>query len=357
MKRQHLVLGAVLVAALGSGAWSLLAPPPATSDPAQVPADDVSVLVSTAPVQQKILPLVMNVFGEVATGTPEALSFAQAGQLVRVAVVAGQQLRRGELIAILSSDPAARSTYAQAVNALTFAQGELRRIQALLALQLATQSQVDGATKQLQDAQAGLAAQVKLGGAHASATLEAPFDCIVTALAAGQGERVQAGATVVQLGRSDRIRVILAIEPSQASLVKPGMPVALMSLQQTPATFTGTIGEVQNLIDPKTQMISAIVALPAARGGQLLSGMRVQGAIELGKRQAWEVPRQAVLTDDKGAYLFQVAYQHARRVDVSKVMETGQMVGVDGKIDGNLPTVVLGNYELRDGMRVREASR
>lgn len=357
MKRQALIIGAVLMAALGTGAWSLLARPTVKTDPPQAPADEISALVQTAPVQQKNLPLVMQVFGEVASGKPEALSFPQAGQLLRLAVGAGQPVRRGELLAVLSSDPAAQSAYAQAANALTFAQGELRRVEQLLALQLATQSQVDGARKQLHDAQAGLAAQSTLGGAHASATLQAPFDGIVIALPVAQGERLPAGATVMQLGRSDQLRVMLAIEPNQASLVKRGMPVALTPLQLAPATLTGTIAEVRSLIDPKTQMVSAIVTLPAARGGQLLGGMRLQAAIELGQRQAWAVPRQAVLSDDKGAYLFQVAHQHARRVEVRTLMEAGQMVGVEGPVDGALPTVVLGNYELSDGMRVREAGR
>ena len=356
MKQQQYVIGVVLVAALGTGAWWLFGRHAASPDPAPA-ADDVSVLVKTAPVQQQVLPLTMNVFGEVSTGKPEALSFPQAGQLARLAVIVGQQVRRGDLIALMNSDPAAQSAYAQAVSALAFAQAELRRNQQLLALQLATESQVDSARRQLQDAQAALAAQSKLGGAHASAKLEAPFDGVVTALPVGQGDRVPAGATVAQLGRTSTIRAILSIEPAQGGLVKPGMPVAITPIQNNPAVVQGTIGEVQTLVDPKTQMMSAIVTLPAMRGAVLPSGMRVQAAIELGKREAWAVPRQAVLDDDKGSYLFQVANKHARRVEVSKLAEMGQTYGVDGKIDGKFPAVVLGNYELRDGMSVREDAR
>jgi len=37
--------------------------------------------------------------------------------------------------------------------------------------------------------------------------------------------------------------------------------------------------------------------------------------------------------------------------------EHGASYGVDGKLDPQLPVVVLGNYELQDGMPVREGAR
>jgi hypothetical protein len=83
----------------------------------------------------------------------------------------------------------------------------------------------------------------------------------------------------------------------------------------------------------------------------------VEAAIRLGRIDAWSVPRQAVLSDEQGSYLFQVADGHARRVAVAVRGEDGATYGVDGKLDPNLPVVVLGNYELRDGMRVRGEAR
>lgn len=358
MKQQYLVAGVVTVAAaLAAGAWWHFGHAAGKADSSEPAADDTSVLVQTQPVRQQALPLTLDVFGEVATGKPEALSFPQAGQVVRLAVVLGQKVRRGDLVATLNSDPAAVSSYAQAANAVGFARRELQRNQELFGLQLATQSQVDTARKQLEDAQAALAAQSKLGGAHASAQLSAPFDGIVTALPVGQGDRVAAGATVVQLGRADKLRVLLSIEPAQSAQVKAGMPVAVTPVQDGARTIDATIGEVVDLIDPKSQMVTAIAGLPPAGQARLVSGMRVQAAIRLGQRQAWAVPRQAVLSDDKGAYLFQVASNKARRVDVARLAEAGQLYGVAGKIDAGLPVVVLGNYELHDGMTVREGAR
>ncbi|HEV7817344.1 MAG TPA: HlyD family efflux transporter periplasmic adaptor subunit, partial [Janthinobacterium sp.] len=203
------------------------------------------------------------------------------------------------------------------------------------------------------------------GGASASPQLLAPFDGVVAAAPAAQGDRLAAGAAVVQLGRSDPLRVLLAIEPSSSGALRTGMPVTLSAVQGgTPGNaragagaISASIAELQNVVDPKTQMAGAVLLLPAARQAGLLPGMRVYATIELGRREAWAVPRQAVLSDDKGAYLFQVAKDTAHRIDVNKLVDTGAQFGVEGPLDAALPVVVLGNYELKDGMAVRGGGR
>lgn len=355
--RQGYVVAGAIVAAVALGAWWYAGHGHDKADAEAAEAKDVSVLVQTKPVQQETLPLTMQVFGEIGPGRPQALSFPQAGQLVRLPLVLGQKVHRGDVLAVIASDPAAVSSYAQAASAATFAQRELQRNLQLRGLQLATESQVDAARKQLADADAALAAQARLGGAQASAQLEAPFDGIVTALPAAQGDRVAAGATVVQLGRTDRLRVLLAIEPAKSAQVKAGMQAAITPVQDGASALKATIGEVQDLVDPKTQMVTAIVDLPAGAQAGLVSGTRVEATIRTGQRQAWAVPRQAVLTDDKGAYLFQVAQHRAQRINVTKVAESGAVYGVDGHVNPALPVVVLGNYELADGVQVREGAQ
>ena len=54
------------------------------------------------------------------------------------------------------------------------------------------------------------------------------------------------------------------------------------------------------------------------------------------------------------AVIFQVAAGKARRVKVTTAGESQGMVAISGTIDPQLPVVVVGNYELTDGMLVRE---
>jgi multidrug efflux pump subunit AcrA (membrane-fusion protein) len=135
------------------------------------------------------------------------------------------------------------------------------------------------------------------------------------------------------------------------------MPVMLSTAQDGAKPAPVRLTSVEKLVDPKSQMATAIAELPPALAGQFLVGMRIVATIELDKRSGWVVPRQAVLNDDNGSYLYQVAAGHARRVPVAKQAESGDQVGVDGKLDPALPVVSVGNYELEDGMAVRGAPR
>ena len=86
----------------------------------------------------------------------------------------------------------------------------------------------------------------------------------ITALVAAQGDRLAAGATVVQVGETNTLRIALGIEPAQRRMVHTGMKVILSTVDDAGTTINAKINEVQNVVDPKTQLVSAIVLLPAS---------------------------------------------------------------------------------------------
>jgi membrane fusion protein, multidrug efflux system len=347
MMRAHTLVTFLLTAA-GGGAWiGCHGAPPAPAAPAP------TALVKTQPLQQRSLTDSLTAFGEVTTGQVVAISFPRAGQVSRLLVVPGQRVKPGTPLATLASDPTAKLAYAQAVSALDFARGELRRNEELFALQLATQSQVDAAHKALQDAEANLAAQRQLGGDIGLATVKAPFNGVVIAVAVAQGDRIQPGAAILQLGHTDVLRVRLGIEPDDFHLVHVGLPLTLSPVDDLSGSASASIAESQGLVNPKTQMIDAVAEVPATRASFLVPGMHVRAVVNVGQHLSWAVPRAAVLTDPKGAYIFQVSGGKAHRVNVTSGGESQGMVAISGGIDPHLPVVVLGNYELQDGMQVR----
>jgi membrane fusion protein (multidrug efflux system) len=350
------LLGLIVLAGVG---WWLYQRHVASSQAASGSAatQEVSALVKTEAIQMRPVTDTLIVYGDVMTGKVESISFPRAGQVSRLLVVQGQRVKQGAALANLMTDPGTQVTYNQAVNAVNFARGELKRNEELFSLQLATQSQLDNARRAFQDAQASLAAQIKLGGDLVSATVAAPFDGVVTALVVGQGDRIQSGATILQLGHTESQRVQLGIEPGESRLVKVGMPVVLAPVQNLQQTISAPITQMQDLIDPKTQLLNAMVVLPVQSANLLVPGMRVRGAIQIGEHKAWTVPRQAVLTDAQGAYIFQVSRGQAHRVNVTKGQESQGVVAISGTMDTKLPVVVLGNYVLQDGMKVREGAQ
>lgn len=356
MKRPLACTIAATCALLLAAGW---APPRIARAQAGEATAAVSALIKTAPLQRQDLPRILEALGEVSTGSVESVNFPNAGQIEKLLVTPGQPVKRGAPLVVLGADPAARLVYAQAGSAVQFAQAELKRNEDLFALQLATTAQVDAARRSLRDAEAGLAAQRGLGGDSARATIRAPFDGVITTLAVAQGDRVQPGASILQLGRADTLRVKLGIEPDERALLRTGMPVTVHGLQDADPQAHGTVTLVQDIVDPKSRLVSVVVTVPRAAAAEwLIPGMHVRARIELGKVHAWVVPRNAVLNDTDGTYLYQVADGKARRVSVRQTLQAGKRVAVEGSaLDARQPVVVLGNYVLQDGMPVREEEK
>lgn len=348
-----LIFAAVAILAAG---WHFSMAPasPAADDSEAEEAWAPTALVKTAAVRRERLAAEATVFGEVVLGQPHSVGFAQAGQIASLQVVPGQRVRRGEVLASLVNDPNSQAAYAQAASALGVAQREFKRVQALFDLQLATQGQVDAAGKQLQDAESLLQAQSRLGGGAGVAQLQAPFDAWVMAVQASSGDRLAAGSSVLQLGRCDDLWARLSIDPALANRLRLGMPVRVHAVQDRERQIVGSLDTLQELIDPATRLFSARVQLPTGAQANLLPGLQVQARIVLDEQESWVVPRQAVLADAAGSYLYQVAGNQARRVPVSVRAEQDDILGVEGSLEAALPVVVLGNYELQDGMAVRE---
>jgi RND family efflux transporter MFP subunit len=262
------------------------------------------------------------------------------------------------VLATLVPDPAARQAWQQAVDAAALARRERDRQQQLLASHLATQSQLDAADKALGDANNAVAALEAQGGGNGTSQLLAPFDGVVTTVSSLQGDRVQAGASVLQVGRGDVLRVTLGIVPADRPRVRAGMPLTLRlpdaDASQPPIVLK--VSEVQDAVDPKTQLVGVVAALPRAAAPQLAPGMKVQASLQLGALQSVALPRNAVLSDEQGDYVFQVEGGKARRVKVSKRLDNGTLVAVAGLANLKLPVVVEGNYELEDGMAVKDAA-
>jgi membrane fusion protein, multidrug efflux system len=317
-----------------------------------------SVLVATAPVAQGTLDQTIVAYG-VTQAAPAAtlnLSMPHAGQVLHLGIVAGQRVRAGDPLFDFGAEPAVTLAYQQALSALVLARQEKAHIATLAAQKLATQSQLDQAEKAVRDAAAALEEQERLGGGKAAEKVAAPFAGVVTMLAVANGDHVQANTTVLRLAEADRLEAILGVEPEDAARVAPEMPVRLTALAQPATPLDATVRAVGGQLDARTQLIDVVVPIPAGGRAAILPGEHVSGEIEVGRLSGWIVPRQAVLTDRDGAYVFQVAEGKAVRIGVAVLGESGDRAAIDGPLQPERKLVVAGNYELSDGMAVREAA-
>lgn len=320
-------------------------------------ADDAttgSVLVETQAVRQGAITRKLVAFGTAAPAIDAGLTLnvQSEGRVARIDVRPGQAVRAGQRLLEFDLSAAAQSAHAQAVAALKLATDERTRIERLLAQQLATRDQLAQADKALVDARSALDAIERDTGGQPRRTLVAPFDGVVASVPVAQGERVAAGVALLTLTRSAGLVVACGIEAADLALVAAGQTATLSPLDGSTAVAQGKVARVGQRLNPATRLVDADIAVDSAT---LLEGAAYRVEIAAGELDGWLVPRAAVLDDDAGTYVFQVAGATARRVAVARLSADGETAVVDGELDPALVVVVSGNSQLDDGARVRLA--
>jgi len=325
-----------------------------TSRPAL--AQSPSVLVSTVAVTEQEVSKTLTTYGVLDPDPDEVLSLSlpHAGLINRVWVRLGQRVKSGDKLLEVVTAPDAHMQYLQARSAVDYARRELQHQERLLSDQLATRAQVDAARKTLLDAQATLEAFKERGMDVAAETLRAPRDGIITRLDVSQGQRVQADSAAMLIAAEQRLIARLGVEPEDLASVRTGAPVTVQSVFVPGVSVESRVREIHAMIDPGTHLVEVLVPIPEQHVDQLVLGSRVQGRIQLSAYRALVVPRSAVLGRGAQAHVFIVSEGRAKRVAVQAGAETGNGIVVRGALAAGDKVVVSGNYELSDGMAVRE---
>jgi membrane fusion protein, multidrug efflux system len=317
-----------------------------------------SVQIKTVSLRQQELRDTLTAYGTVAS-TEEAMndvSFPHAGQITALDVRAGQKVHADDPLVTITADPATLQNYEKTRAALDFAKSELERVQSLRAQHLATNAQVASAQMAVIDASVALDTERKLGNDQPTKTATAAFDGYVAQLMAAPGARLQANSTIMKLARTDQgLRIAAGLKPEDAGRVIPGMPAEVTPIMAAGSQpVEGKVRQISGTINPTTKLVDAWIDVMET--GTLVPGTSASVVIILSRHVGWVVPRNAVLHDDKGSYIFQVADGRAKRIEVTPGMETDQLTEISGGFDPALKVVESGNYELRNGMAVREAS-
>ena len=318
-----------------------------------------TVLVQTAPLTHHAIAVTISGYGMVSVDPQNMASInsPHAGQIMRLPINPGEVVTKGSTLVEIATSPADAMLYSQAMSGAEFARRELARVQSMADKQLATVSQVEKARKDLFDAEAALTTQRRLGTNSGRTLIRASFDGIVSSLNGTTGDRIQPGTTILQLARRDRLKVVIGIEPEKMHRVRRGMPVRLSSVFDGGTNLPGKVEMIYGMINPQTRLIDVSVSVKPGEAVRLVPGLQVRGVISLGRWKGYAVPRQAVLKDARGAYIFVVRQHRAHSVNVTPEIESGGIVGISGKLAAGDRVVVLGNYELHEGMAVREETQ
>lgn len=321
-----------------------------------VQAQESSVLIQKSKVVQQPVSETLTVYGQVQVDPDAVLSISlpHAGLITRVSVRLGQRVKRGDSLFEQATSPGAHMEYLQAQSAVDYAQRELDHQQRLLEEQLAVKAQVNAARKALQDARASLQALEARQQNKTFETVFAPTDGIVTQLAVKQGDRVQADTAALAIATGKRLIALLGVEPENIRFLQPGTSVLISSVFVPGYKVESQLREIHAMINPTTHLVDALVPIPADQTDHLVLGSRLTAEIRLNAHIGMTVPRSAVLQDQQGSYVFRIVDGRAQRVGVTTGLENDQWIEISAGLQPADIVVSVGNYELTDGMAVRE---
>ncbi len=319
-------------------------------------ADVTSVAVKTAVVTEKKFGETLVAYGILDPDPDQVLSLSlpHAGLINRVWIRLGQRVKSGDKLLEVVTAPDARMRYLQAQSSVDFANRELKRKQRLLQEQLATKAQVDTTRKALHDAKVSLDALRKRGLDRTKDTLRAPMDGIITRLDVAQGQRVQADSTAMLIAAEKRLIARLGIEAEDLTHLKPGTPVTITSVFVPEVKVESQIREIHAMINPRTHLVEVLSPIPEQQIDHLVLGSRIMGHIQLAPHQALVVPRSAVLGDDQNAFVYTIKQGTARKIKVQTGLEQGDDIEIISSLKAGDNIITQGNYELTDGMAIRE---
>ncbi|MBL0151912.1 MAG: efflux RND transporter periplasmic adaptor subunit [Ideonella sp.] len=345
--------------------WALLsalapwarAAEPAASMPAGRPALTVTL---TAP-QRADWPLRLAGSGGIAAWQEVVVASEVGGwRLVEVAAQVGDVVRRGQLLARLSTDMVnadlaqSRASVAEAKALLAEARANADRARELKPTGVYSLQQTQAILTAEETAKARLLAleariqsdQVRL----AQTRIVAPDDGIISARNALEGAVAQPGQELFRLIRRGRLEWRAEVSAADLSRVKPGMLANL----STPSgqAVKGTVRVVAPTVDAATRNGQVLIDL--APGSDAKPGMFARGEIDVGQASGWTLPQTAVILRDGFSSVMRVgADARVSQLKVTLGRRSGDRVEIASGLAQDARVVLNGGAFLADGDLVK----
>jgi len=318
-------------------------------------ASHATYSVQTTQLIEKDVHEQLHVYGRVGfdDASLQNINLPYSGQIIRLPLLAGEPVRKGQTVAEIAVDPSVASAYEQALAAVRYAESEVARIKRMLADHLATRSQLAVANKALNTARTQLHQLRKQGFGKSIHVIHADFDAVVASISVQAGQRLTAGTTLMQLGHPDRLKIILGVEPADINQVKSGNTVLLQSALSPDIRIHAVVDRVLHAVNPQTRLVDVLVRLSGEQATAFLPGMIVSADIS-GRSlpHALLVPRRALVQRAGKSVIMLVHQGTISSVPVHVLLETDGQLVLSGELSAGQMVVVEGASELHDGDRV-----
>lgn len=283
------------------------------------------------------------------------------GRVAELKVALGDQVSRGQVLAVLVSGDYAQATSdsTKANDALTLAKKTLERAEAVKEAGAAAEKDLEAARSAFVQAQAEYArAQTRLASLGSVSSgkgdmrrmqVLSPADGSITALSAATGSFANdPNAPLMTVTDLNHVWVTANVAENEARLIAPNQRVNVTLPAWPGRDFHGTVQSVSAVLDADSRRIKARIVVPNA-GGALKPNMFATAIFQVPQPQALLVPQSALLmNNDNVTVLVEISpWVFARRV-----VELGQDVGSEARITKGLQPgdriVVAGGVLIND---------
>jgi len=301
--------------------------------------------VSVTEVGVSTLPTTVSIIGTIAARYDMPIGVeGEAGRVAAIYVEAGDHVKRGQVLARLNVsvlEPQVANLEAaleQARAEADLAVAEYRRAQAVGASGALSAEE----TQRRKSATLTAAAKVKVAAAQlaeaqarlARAAVRAPADGIILTRNVEVGQTATPGGEALfRLSEGGEVELRGQVAEQDLPLLKVGQSVNVR-LTGITRVYEGHVRLLGAVIDPQTRLGQVRVSL--VPDPNLRPGAFARADVTVSNADRAVLPQTAVLTDDKGSYVFIVNAQHKierRAVRVSGIVQNGVTIadGVSSK--------------------------
>ena len=350
------LLAALLVMVMGRGASNKAAPNAATGSAGQVPS--VTVIV---PGRSEVARMV-TASGPLAAKRDQPIGIAGAGgRVIRVLADAGSWVRAGQTLAVVdrsvqTEQAAQQAAQIQAARAqAALAQAEYDRALSLQARGFVSKSDIDTkkATRDAAFAQVRVT-QAQLGATRAQMgqlNVVAPAAGLVLSRSVEVGQIVSpASGALFRIAEGGQMEMRAKLSQQDLASVHVGMPAEVTPVGSD-HSYTGAVWQVSPVIDPQSRLGDVRIAVPY--NAAMRPGGFAQARISSGTTAAPLLPQSAVLSDDKGNYVYVVNARNEverRPIQIGAVDDRG--VTIASGLSGDERVVLSAGPFLNPGQKV-----
>ncbi|TAG02940.1 MAG: efflux RND transporter periplasmic adaptor subunit [Betaproteobacteria bacterium] len=275
----------------------------------------------------------------------------QSGRIVSLNFKEGQPVRKGQLLVQLD-DSVTRAELGQANANLKLAKAKFDRATELKEKNFISGQAKDEAENALKVAEAAVKLiEARLGRFN----IEAPFSGTIGLRTAGVGDYIKDGQDIVNLEKTDPIKVDFKVPELFQSKVRVGQQLAV-TLDAIPGKpFNGVVFAVNPQLDTAGRAVVLRAQMPN-RGAELKPGMFARVRLTLAESaETIVVPEQAVSMQGEDQIMFRVVDGRALRTKVEVGQRREGKVEIVQGIAATDTVVFAGQQRLRDGAAVRPA--